>query len=270
MTANLPAYLTSWSEEILARADRVRHLIGERHWPSDGSYKEMLIREFLLRHVPNDLCVTRGFVRHLHDEIVSPEVDLLITDAKQHVPLFHEGDFQVVAPSSVLATFEIKSTYRKDVLSTALTNVRRVRATALHGVQNSDVWSAIVFISASAATAAATLCQDLDDILKDHAFWHDADLPHSSGANSKLAPQMVCILDSCLALLDTSAPPTISVKAFTAGRLSGGLAFAQLFGYLRASLTDRHDPGELDQALERCEGLSNAHRLIQVPTAHDH
>lgn len=268
MTSNLPAYLESWSDEILARADRVRHLIGERHWPSDGSYKEMLIREFLLRHVPNELCVTRGFIRHLHDDIVSPEVDLLITDAKQHAPLFHEGDFQVVPPSSVLATFEIKSTYRKDVLRSALSNVRRVRATALQGAQNGDIWSAIVFISSAAPAAATTICQDLGDILNDHAFWYDDDAPQLATGSAKFAPQLICILDSCFALLDTSAADTISAKAFTAGRMSGGLAFAQLFSYLRASLTDRHDPGELDQVLERCEGLSNAHSHIAIPTRH--
>lgn len=45
-------YLESWSNELIARASRVRQLIGSRHWLSDGHHKEMLVREFLKRYLP--------------------------------------------------------------------------------------------------------------------------------------------------------------------------------------------------------------------------
>jgi hypothetical protein len=84
VSANLPAYFATWSDEITSRADRVRNLIGDKHWLSDGTYKEFLIREFLARYLPSHLNVSRGFIRHLEIDAVSPEIDILIADPCSH------------------------------------------------------------------------------------------------------------------------------------------------------------------------------------------
>ncbi len=226
----------------------------------------MLVREFLLRHLPVELSVSKGFIRHLDKDVVSPEVDLLITDSRRHVPIFREGDFQIVPPSSVLATMEIKSTYRPDVLQAALSNVRKVREVALSRRPNADLWSAVIFISATSQLTATTISRDIATILKDPGFWEDSEVTEHECRAPLLTPQIVCVIDSCIAFLEPNDGGGVTVKAFTADRLSAALAFAQLFGYLRASLTDRHDPGELDFALERCEGLASSHAEVPLPS----
>jgi len=41
MKPNVHSYLCSWSDELVSRANRVRMLIGDAHWLSDGHHKEL-------------------------------------------------------------------------------------------------------------------------------------------------------------------------------------------------------------------------------------
>lgn len=87
------ACLESWSDELLSRSQRVRRLIGDAHWLSDGLHKEELIREFLARYLPPTLRVSRGFIVPADHELsVSGEIDVLITDTKTEPPWFSEGN----------------------------------------------------------------------------------------------------------------------------------------------------------------------------------
>jgi len=64
MVPNRNRYLASLSAELRAQATRVRDLIGDRHWLSDGHHKEYLLKDMLARHVPSSVAVSRGFVTH--------------------------------------------------------------------------------------------------------------------------------------------------------------------------------------------------------------
>ena len=118
MTA--PDYLESWSKELHSRADRVRQLIGDAHWLSDGHHKEAILREFLRRYLPVHVQVSRGFIRRALTDDCSPEVDILIADLMANQPFFNEGDLLVVSPSSVIAHMEIKTKFGKSELLDAL------------------------------------------------------------------------------------------------------------------------------------------------------
>jgi len=43
---------------ILALSDRVRHLIGDKHWLSDGEHKEQLIRKGIEAILPDGIKVS--------------------------------------------------------------------------------------------------------------------------------------------------------------------------------------------------------------------
>ena len=99
MTRNAIACLESWADELLSRALRVRNLIGDAHWLSDGHHKEEIVREYLVRHLPQSLRVTRGFVCSTDaDTRVSPEVDVLITDQESELPWFAEVALIITPP----------------------------------------------------------------------------------------------------------------------------------------------------------------------------
>lgn len=257
MLANLPAYFTSWAEELGSRADRVRNLIGSRHWLSDGVHKEFLIREFLSRHLPSDLNVSRGFIRKLEIDHVSPEIDLVIADPKRHAPIFREGGLQIVSPSSVLGTIEVKSTYRKAVLKDALTNVAKVREVAVRPGRGSEIWSSIMIGTAESDLTLRNVVDDTYDILASEKFWQEALSESPSRSRLDCIPSVISILDFCLILIEPISGTTesIRIRGFEARKASAALGFAQLFAFLRATLTNSVAPSELDSLLEQIEGL---------------
>ena len=63
------------------------------------------MREYLVRHLPQSLRVTRGFVCSTDaDTRVSPEVDVLITDQKSELPWFAEGALIITPPQRCSGT----------------------------------------------------------------------------------------------------------------------------------------------------------------------
>ena len=98
------AYHQSLAAELNAVKDRVRHLI--RHWPTDGSFKESVLRSVLRRHLPESLFIGTGFIVTATD--CSTQIDLLIVD-KEHPRLFWDGDLIIVTPEAVKAVIEVKT-----------------------------------------------------------------------------------------------------------------------------------------------------------------
>lgn len=261
MRPNLPAYFCSWADEITSRADRIRQLIGDRHWLSDGTHKEFLFREFLSRHLPSELCIGRGFVRSLSTDEISPEIDLLIFDAKRHVPLFNEGGMQVVPPSAVIANIEVKSTYQTSTLESAIKNVARVRSVARTTNDKCDIWSCIMFVTGQYELTAKTLTKDTENLIRKRELWQEI-LPPTNTLNH-LLPNVICVLDKGLLMIDVeSGVSSIQTREFFAEGASAALALAQLFAFVRATLTSATAPGELDQILEQVQGIQSHTRSI--------
>ncbi|HEU4936802.1 MAG TPA: DUF6602 domain-containing protein [Vicinamibacterales bacterium] len=92
------------ARELDALKDRVREL--KQHWPTDGEWKESVLRTILRRHLPADVSVGRGFVVSAESE--SHQLDILIHDASRPV-LFRDGDLVIVTPDAVLGIIEVKT-----------------------------------------------------------------------------------------------------------------------------------------------------------------
>ena len=110
------AYFQSLSAELLAVKDRVRHMISDRHWPTDGEWKESVLRTAIRRSAPTNVSVGRGFV--ISRDCQSPQIDILIHD-NSHPVLYRDGDLVFVAPAACKAIIEVKSKVTNAVLRNA-------------------------------------------------------------------------------------------------------------------------------------------------------
>lgn len=99
-------YLRSLTGETEALKNRVRYLIEDAHWQTDGEWKESVIRQILRRYLPASVSVCRGFVVTANRS--SNQLDILICDSSKPV-LFRDGDLAFVSPDAVMGVIEVKS-----------------------------------------------------------------------------------------------------------------------------------------------------------------
>lgn len=55
-------YFRSISTELDSLKNRVRHLINDQHWQTDGEWKESVLRTIIQRSAPLNMTVGRGFI----------------------------------------------------------------------------------------------------------------------------------------------------------------------------------------------------------------
>ncbi|HHI87436.1 MAG TPA: hypothetical protein ENK03_00645, partial [Candidatus Cloacimonetes bacterium] len=56
------AFQKSITDELLIVKDRVRKLIGNAHWVTDGRHKESVLKDVIKRFLPKNISVGTGFV----------------------------------------------------------------------------------------------------------------------------------------------------------------------------------------------------------------
>jgi hypothetical protein len=118
------AYLQSLGKELESQADRVRHLIGDRHWLSDGQHKEAILRALLRPHLPDAAIVTRGFVLDSTPELApSQEQDILLVDTSASAPLFSTPDLTITDTRGARCCISVKSTLRRSELRNSVRNL---------------------------------------------------------------------------------------------------------------------------------------------------
>jgi hypothetical protein len=106
MTVDISAYFESLSQEFRAIQNRVRYLIGLSHSPTDGEWKESILRSVLRRHLPASVEVGRGFV--IGSDGNTRQLDVLVYDSSRPV-LFRDGDLVIVTTDAVRAIVEVKT-----------------------------------------------------------------------------------------------------------------------------------------------------------------
>lgn len=106
MTSNVK-YQQSIAAEFIAIKDRVRFFIEDNHWGEDGRYKELILINYLRKVLPENVAVGTGFVRNANDQLTN-QIDIIIYK-KNDPKLFHEGDFVILMPESVIGIIEVKS-----------------------------------------------------------------------------------------------------------------------------------------------------------------
>ncbi|HIT92431.1 MAG TPA: hypothetical protein IAD11_05850 [Candidatus Stercorousia faecigallinarum] len=107
---NYKHYRESISNELISIKDRVRDFV--QHFPEDGRYKEIILKNILSRHLPKTVSIGTGFVMCDNHESTS-QIDIIIYDNKIP-PLFQIDDFVIVVKESVVGIIEVKSTIRKN------------------------------------------------------------------------------------------------------------------------------------------------------------
>lgn len=231
MQSDIGQYLQSWSAELISRADRVRLLIGDAHWLSDGHHKESLLREFLRRYLPPGMSVTRGFIKPPDDSMpCSPEIDILISDAAMHPPLFAEGELVIAPPSSILAFLEAKSTFSKGKLLESLRGQARTRETLRPYVRDCSIyWSGITFATIPEGRSLASCLTTINDTiaeLNDTFPWFTV----------RHLPKCIGTFSESVFFIRATGETAYQIRGFETGQLS----IACLFADLSSSIASRY------------------------------
>ncbi len=176
-------YFISLSRELESQANRVRNLIGDAHWLSDGHHKEALLGGLIKRFVPSGVSVGRGFV--LEAASPSKEQDLLLVDRRQEAPLFFENDLLVALPETVIGALSVKTQCEKKELTDALGGVA--------SISSNEPWRGIYFF---ASPATERTLQGEADLLRDRAgelVSHDVAVRLSADRFARITQERVTV-----------------------------------------------------------------------------
>lgn len=110
MPTNSRRFQESITRELEIIKDRVRDLIGDRHWGEEGRFKEAVLKNILRRFLPNNISVGTGFIVDSNNgNDISRQLDIILYDNTCPV-LFSEGDFIITTKKNVKGIIEVKST----------------------------------------------------------------------------------------------------------------------------------------------------------------
>ncbi|KLN57516.1 DUF6602 domain-containing protein [Variovorax paradoxus] len=224
--ANVSAYLASWGSELSARQNRVRNLIGNAHWLSDGNHKEAILRDFLARYLPQEAECSTGFIRGADwGQSCSPEIDILLFSRRIHVPYFSEGGICIVDPSSVLANIEVKSTFAVGALTEAIENIKRTRSLIGNRLV-ANVWSGLFFYDLPESRTMQSAVETLGERLRQL---------HANEESKDFLPTCVVLGQNCLAFpsFDESE---IKIRAFQGAGFAFASGICDLLGFISSRL----------------------------------
>jgi hypothetical protein len=110
--------------EFQALKNRVRHFIRNRHWLTDGEWKESVLRAVLRRHLPQNIGVGKGFV--ITKDGPSSQIDILLFDRTKPL-LYQDGDLVIVTPDLCLGIIEVKTCLTGIKLRKAINKLAKCR-----------------------------------------------------------------------------------------------------------------------------------------------
>ncbi|MGN6402329.1 MAG: DUF6602 domain-containing protein [Flavisolibacter sp.] len=109
MPTNSRRFQESITRELEIIKDRVRDLIGDRHWGEEGRFKEAVLKNILRKFLPNNISVGTGFIVDSNNgNDISRQLDIILYDNTCPV-LFSEGDFIITTKKNVKGIIEVKS-----------------------------------------------------------------------------------------------------------------------------------------------------------------
>lgn len=150
VTPNRLRYLESLARELSVQSTRVRDLIGDAHWLSDGRHKEALLAELLRRHVPTGVHVSSGFiVSPFDDSRCSTEQDILLIDTLIEQPVFTQNGLAITFPRNVLATISVKTKLQNKETCDAIKGLHSAHDIIQNESQPVDVWFGAYFFGPS-------------------------------------------------------------------------------------------------------------------------
>jgi hypothetical protein len=117
---NIENYFQSLTDECETLKNRVRHFVNDAHWPTDGEWKESVLRSMLKRSAPESVTIGRGFV--VHQDTCSTQIDVLVYDNSMPI-LYRDGDLVFVTPSACRGIVEVKSNISHRAFDVAATKL---------------------------------------------------------------------------------------------------------------------------------------------------
>lgn len=260
MTANKDntKYLKSWAEELMARANRVRDLIGDRHWLTDGHHKEVIVREFLRRYLPNCLEIGSGFIKPLDGSLCSTEVDILISNPTLHPAYFNEGGIQILPPSSVAAYIEMKSSFSASSFEKALNAMSSTQESL--GENAKEVWRCICFCHVN--VSLSSFVNSIEKKLSAHIF-------DKSDIANRLPTCIASFENYVVFVRFDTEKGNIILNSFDLGKLSIAAAFCDLFEHARY-LLGGNNSGELSKYLDNLNNTGYQKKVIELNEQQNH
>jgi hypothetical protein len=135
---SLADFYSADAEALRIKFRQIEQLIGlSHHSTSEGTYCEVLLKEFLRRTLPGHVSVDSGFIRRVSETdwsqqsaalpsaapIATPQLDIIVHDTQGFSPLFRSEDFVVVLPEAVRAVIEVKKCLDGSKLAEALEKI---------------------------------------------------------------------------------------------------------------------------------------------------
>lgn len=263
MKADMALCLRTWADELNARANRVRALIGDKHWLTDGHHKEYIVRDFLSRHLSPRIHLSRGFICPPDPENpASGEIDILMSDFEVHPPWFNEGGVVIAAPASVVGQLHVKTTFGLVELSDVFLSAGKAYLCAENYVEIDRIWTGGLFFHYPKVMDAQTLERNVESWI---GYFVDA------WPCGKLSPSL---FPNCVAVLggpvifferdrDRSAAQ-IHARAFDCGELAPAVMLADMFEHFQAGDGKGQKRGALTSLLERTETKVVFNRAFQL------
>jgi len=138
-------FFSSYSDELKSKMTRLDKIVGEKHWPSVGDFKESILRQMIAQRIPRRFEASSGFILSTKggDKVLSRQLDLLIWDSHSNPPIFRDGEFVIIPPEACRGVVEVKSTLNNKTLEEALVNIDSVVNFIDHANADTCIYKAI-------------------------------------------------------------------------------------------------------------------------------
>jgi hypothetical protein len=221
------ACLETWTDELMSRSERVRKLIGDAHWLSDGHHKEEIVREFLRRHLSGNITVSRGFIVPPESALpVSKEIDVLLTNASLGPPWFFEGELCITPPCAVLGQLHVKTKFGTKELADVFFSTNATSKSLTNQNSTVQTWCGALFFVPPENASVKTLKKCFQDSIKAANYSPAGFLP-------KTFPDFVAVLGGPVFILElkrSDNPKTdLFVRAYDCPKLGPALLLNHLY-----------------------------------------
>jgi hypothetical protein len=231
MRRSIQSLLESWSSELSSRANRVRALIGDAHWLSDGMHKERLLQGFIEGLLPAVFSAEHGFLVDIDADRCSNEIDVFIRDTAHSAPFFRESGITICAPESILAYYEIKSTFSSGALSEALELIHATQTLCVKEEDHHPVWRAICFFDGPVERTPESY---LKTIREQVTMACDARKESSLPGITGLPICILCLDRFCAFVSPSNEGKRGKIKFFAAGQMSLSIGLVDMLSHVYA------------------------------------
>jgi hypothetical protein len=116
------SYCQTIAQELESRVSRIRKFVS--HNLTTGTANEVILREFLAAHAPQQFEVGEGFICNpFIENSASRQCDILVYDKNNFPLVYSVGSVKVVLPRAARMVIEVKTALQKADLKSALENI---------------------------------------------------------------------------------------------------------------------------------------------------